>query len=367
VRIVHSSGHVDLALRAAREGIVLLKNDKKILPIKKNLKSIAVIGPNADSGRDQLGDYSPYRVITDIVTVLEGIKGKVSSGTKVTSVRGCDWLDGKGDEIGKAVDIAKKAELAVVVVGEGADSDGEGKDVASLDLTGSQEELVRAVYGTGTPTVVVLINGRPLSIRWIAENIPAVIEAWNCGERGGEAVADVLFGDYNPSGRLPITVPRHAGQLPVYYNHTATKETKMKSGYVDMSARPLYPFGHGLSYTEFTYGGLKIEPLEIRPGGEVRVSAEVENTGPLAGEEVVQLYLNDVLSSVSTPVKNLRGFEKVKLSPGGKQTVSFVLTPEHLSLLDRNVKRIVEPGRFEIMIGHSSDDIKLRGSFTVID
>ena len=365
VNIVHSQEHQDLALQAARESIVLLKNENNLLPLDKSVKSIAVIGPDADSDLDQLGDYSPYNIITDIITPLEGIKQKVSGSTRVEYVKGCNVLGTELNEIKKAQKAAKKADIAIVVVGESIESDGEGRDVGDLDLTGLQEELVKAVYETGTPTIVVLINGRPLSVRWISENVPAVIDAWNCGEKGGAAIADVLFGDYNPSGRLPVTVPRHVGQLPVYYNYMPTKAGKVKSGYKNMSGEPLYEFGYGLSYTRFEYSNMSITPKEIGAGGEVHVSFDVKNTGSRAGQEVVQLYIDDVISSVTTPVKELRGFKKITLNPGETKTVDFTLLPEHLTLLDRHVERVVEPGRFDVMVGHSSQDIRLEGSFEV--
>ena len=260
VKTVHSEAHRMLALQAAREGIVLLKNDGWTSPLDKNVKRIAVIGPNADAGRDQLGDYSPYNIITGLVSVRDGIQSKVSSTTTVEYVEGCHVLGDDLDEISKAVRAAKKADVAIVVVGESEKSDGEGRDVATLGLTGKQQELAEAVHATGTPVVVVLINGRPLATPWIAEHVPAIIEAWNCGEEGGNAVADVIFGDYNPSGRLSVTVPRHAGQLPVYYNYTARKEGTIKRGYIDLSGEPLYEFGYGLSYTSFEYSNLRITP-----------------------------------------------------------------------------------------------------------
>lgn len=367
VETVHCDDHRRLALRASREGIVLLKNDGDLLPLDKKVKRIAVIGPNADAGRDQLGDYSPYNIITDIVTVLDGIKSKVSSKTTVEYVEGCHIMGEELNEIDKAVSAAKKADVAIVVVGESEKTDGEGRDVATLELTGMQQDLVEAVHATGTPVIVVLINGRPLAIPWIAEHVSAIVEAWNCGEEGGNAVADVLFGDYNPSGRLPVTVPRHAGQLPVYYNYTARKAGTIKRGYIDLSGEPLYEFGYGLSYTSFEYSNLRITPDSIATAGTVLVEVDVENVGDRAGEEVVQLYINDVLSSVSTAVKELRGFEKIALEPGEKKTVTFTILPEHLSLLDRNLKRVVEPGEFEVMVGHSSKDIRLTGTFMVYD
>jgi len=373
--VTHTKADQELAHRVAREGIVLLKNSG-VLPLKKGLKKIAVIGPDADSPYSQLGDYTSRVVPQEIITVLKGVRRKVGTQTEVVYAKGCEVQGEDKSGFAEAERAAKGAELAIVVVGEsysrgerGLRTDGEGYDVASLDLTGVQEELVKAVHATGTPTVVVLINGRPLSVRWIAENVPALVEAWNPGERGGDAVADVLFGDYNPSGRLAITIPRHVGQLPAYYNSRPSKEYWTRGGwgrrYVDMKPTPLYEFGYGLSYTQFEYANLRVEPREIAPDGEVRVSVDVRNTGTRAGEEVVQLYLNDELASVSRAVKELRGFEKVPLKPGESRTVEFKLTAEDLSLLDRDLKRVVEPGTFKALVGRSAGDIKLTGSFQV--
>ncbi|MDD4109392.1 MAG: glycoside hydrolase family 3 C-terminal domain-containing protein, partial [Prolixibacteraceae bacterium] len=362
-----------LALQTAREGTVLLKNQGNILPLDRNqIKSIAVIGPNADNELNQLGDYTSRVILQDIVTVLDGIKAKVSSDTRITYVKGCEVIGDELDEISRAKSAARKADVAVVVVGEnqsGRKTNGEGYDVASLDLTGMQEDLIKAVHSTGTPVIVVLINGRPLSVRWTEENIPAILMAWNCGEQGGHAIADILFGDYNPDGRLPVTVPRHSGQLPVYYNMMPSKAYWIDKGwgtaYADMPATPLWDFGYGLSYTTFEYSNLVISPQTPGPGGEVMIKADIKNTGDREGAEVVQLYINDVISSVSTPVIELKGFEKVNLKPGEKKTVSFKLTPEDLSLLDENLRRVVEPGTFMVMVGSSSKDIHLKGEFAV--
>ncbi|MGI8745727.1 MAG: glycoside hydrolase family 3 C-terminal domain-containing protein [Bryobacteraceae bacterium] len=371
-RIGHSAQAQELALTAAREGIVLLKNEG-VLPLRKDVRRIAVIGPNADDKNNQLGDYSPKTVLHEIVTVLAGIRRMVPTAS-VTYARGCDVQGEDKSGFAKALQAAKNADVAVVVVGENqqgskAQTDGEGYDVASLDLTGVQEDLVRAVFETGTPTVVVLTNGRPLSTRWTAEHVPALVEAWEPGERGGQAVAEVLFGDYNPSGRLPITVPRHSGQLPVYYNSKPSKAYWVQHGwgrrYADMSAAPLYDFGYGLSYTKFEYSNLQISPKEIEPAGEVKISVDVRNVGKRAGEEVTQLYLTDVLSSVTRPVKELRGFEKVALGPGESRTVRFTLKPDDLAFLNQNLQRVVEPGAFRVMIGASSADIRLNGEFEV--
>ena len=369
VQVMHSQAHQDLALRAGREGIVLLKNEKNLLPLKKDLKSVAVIGPNADDVRNQLGDYSPKKVLQHVTTVIEGIKAVVSPQTKVTHVRGCEITGTDKSGFAEAVGAAKGADVAIVVVGErqhDRPTDGESHDVASLDLSGVQEDLIQAVFQTGTPTVVVLINGRPLSTRWTSEHVPALVESWEPGERGGEAVADVLFGNYNPTGRLAISVPRHSGQLPVYYNYKPAKTARMEAGYVDMPATPLYPFGYGLSFTKFEYGNLRVEPAEIHPGGEARVTLDVKNIGERAGVDTVQLYIHEQYAPVSTPVKQLRGFERVALNQGETKTVSLkLLTPEDLQLLDSDLHWRVVPGDFEIMVGKSSAEISLQGILKV--
>jgi beta-glucosidase len=361
--VVNSEEHKQLALQVAREGIVLLRNEKNILPLKRDLKSIAVIGPVADADLDQIGDYIPHNIPQDIVTPLEAIRTRVSGRSKVTYVKGCNVIGNDLNEINKAKDAARRSDVAIVVIGEAGNStNGEGRDVASLDLTGMQEELLMAVQSTGTPVIVVLINGRPLSVNYASEHSQAIVEAWMCGEQGGNAIADVLFGDYNPGGRLPVTVPRHSGQLPSYYNHSKTKEGK---NYIDMKGTPLYEFGFGLSYTTFEYSNLNISPSDIGPGGEIEVSLNIKNTGTLKGDEVVQLYLNDMLSSVATPVKELKGFSRVSLEPGETKPVNFRLLPEDLALLNANMRYEVEPGTFQVMVGSSSYDIKLKGEFEV--
>jgi beta-glucosidase len=378
IKVSHTQEHQDVALQVAREGIVLLKNENKLLPLKKDLKRIAVIGPNADHILNQLGDYTAHVVLQDIVTVLEGIKAKVSLKTEVVYVKGCSVLTTDYNEISKAAKTAKNSDLAIVVLGENSWSapnrtgtDGEGYDIVSLDLTGLQEDLLKAVYETRTPTVLVLINGRPLSIRWAAEHIPAIVEAWLPGEKGGYAVADVLFGDYNPSGRLPITVPRHVGQLPVYYNYMPSKlywiEHHWGKAYADMPASPLWEFGFGLSYTDFEYSNLQITPTETGPYGEIIISLDVENVGDRKGCEVVQLYISDIIATMSVPVKQLKGFEKISLDPKKKKRVEFKLTHEDFSILNEYLKWVVEPGTFEVMIGSSSKNIQLKGNFEVKD
>jgi beta-glucosidase len=374
--VSHTPQDVALALQAAREGTVLLKNHGNLLPLPKDVSPVAVIGPNAADARNQLGDYTPHTVLSKVVTILAGIRSKLPAGAEIRYAKGCDVLGGDRSGFAGAIEAARKSRVAIVVVGENEwqaqgrkGTDGEGYDSATLELTGNQEDLVKAVVETGTPTVVVLVNGRPLATRWIAEHVPALLESWISGEQGGQAVADILFGDYNPSGRLSITVPRHAGQLPVFYNYKPSKAHWLEHGwgkpYVDMDPGPLFVFGHGLSYTRFDYSNLHMEPQTGGPGDTVRVSVDVQNTGNRTGAEVVQLYLHVPVSSVTRAVQQLRGFRKVTLAPGEKQTVRMELGPEELSLLDRDMRWIVEPGKYEVRIGSSSKDIRQTGTFEI--
>lgn len=377
-QIRHTPESQAKALQVAHEGIVLLKNQNNLLPLNKNTRSIAVIGPNADDERNQLGDYVSDVILQDITTVLEGIRNKVGSGVSVEYVKGCNVVGNDLNEIRKAVSAAKRADVAVVVLGENEwqsegrkGTMGEGYDVATLELTGLQKQLIQEVTATGKPVIAVLINGRPLATPWIAEHVPAFLEAWCPGEKGGEAVADILFGDYNPDGKLPVTIPHHAGQLPVYYDYKPSKSYWLDKGwgnsYADMAKKPLYPFGFGLSYTNYSYSNLKISPESAGIAGSVEVQFTVENSGKTAGKETIQLYIRDVKSSVVRPVKELKGFKKIHLEPGEKKTVTFMLTPAELSMYDRDMNRIVEPGIFRVMIGSSSDDIRLEGSFEIND
>jgi beta-glucosidase len=323
-----------------------------------------------------LGDYTSRVILQNVTTVLGGLRERFGESVKIAYAKGCGILDEDRSGFVEAAKIARASDLAIVVLGESewlapeGGTNGEARDAATLELTGAQEDLLKAVHETGTPVLLVLINGRPLAIRWAAAHVPAIVEAWLPGEAGGRAVAEVIAGDYNPSGRLPVTFPRHAGQLPLYYNSRPTRAVPGKDKvtwreYVDLPGSPLYPFGYGLSYTRFEYGGLRVAPPEIRTGGEVKITAEIANAGDRAGEEVVQLYVRDVISSVTRPVKELRGFQKIALQQAAKATVEFTLTPDDLALLDKNLERVVEPGTFEVMIGASSEDIRLKGSFEV--
>lgn len=378
-QVVHSKQHQELALEAAKESIVLLKNDGNLLPLKKDLKSIAVIGPDANDAWSQLGDYSPSVVPHPMTSILDGVRQKLPQA-KILYAKGCDVIGGNKNGFTEAVQAARKAQVALVVVGEHPDNagkgnvpptDGEGYDVASLNLTGNQEALVKAIQATGTPVVLVLVNGRPLAIPWEAVHVPAIVEAWEPGERGGEAVADVLFGDYNPSGRLAITIPRDSGQLPVYYDYKPSKAYWIgkgwshNRGYVDMPGTPLYPFGYGLSYTQFRYSNLRIDPTQTNQGGTTKVTVDVQNTGSRPGTETVQMYLHEHYAPISLPVEQLRGFERVTLNPGETKTITMTIRPADLMLLDRDMLWRVAPGTFDVMIGSSSADIALRGSFKV--
>jgi len=396
--VFDTSAQRGLAHLLAQKSMVLLKNDGGLLPLDNSISSIAVIGPSADSARLLQGDYhypshleptfgaitegdlSPRpdggvnlaQYFTPTVTVLEGIKAKVSPQTKIYTARGCDVLGDSTDGFAEAVEAARKAKVAVVVVGdrsglaEGCTS-GESIDRADLGLPGMQQALVEAVVATGTPVVVVLTNGRPPALPWIATHVPAVIEAWLPGEEGGAAVADILFGDCNPAGRLPISLPVTVGQVPVYYNHKPSGgRTQWKGDYVGTSAKPLFPFGHGLSFTRFEYRNLDVTPRQVEATGTVRVRFDVINAGQRGGEEVVQLYIHDVLASVTRPVKELKGFKRITLDPGQRKTVCFELAASQLGFYDRQMVFVVEPGTIEVMAGSSSEDIRLQGTFEIV-
>ncbi|PCH68120.1 MAG: glycoside hydrolase family 3 [Bacteroidales bacterium] len=492
----HCKEFQDLALEAAHKSICLLKNENNLLPLSKNVKTIAVIGPNADEVR--LGGYSTRN--KKGITVLEGIKQLVGKNTKILYNEGVPlivkgqtipgtalftpdkkhhglkgeyfkgrepegeplltridsklnfdwpWSPAKGvpddhfsirwtgflkpfksfngwiglssddgvrmwinnilvvdnwqkgatnivtypmnfvagkeyklriemweggygarahltwnlkkTDMTPAIFLAKKADVAVVILGESRELVEENRDVATLDLQGRQLELIQAIQQTGTPVVCVLLNGRPLSINWIDRNVPAIVEAWFPGEAGGKAVADVLFGDYNPAGRLPVTFPKSAGQLPIYYNQKPSAIHR----YVTESDKPLYPFGYGLSYTTFKYSNLEIDSETITPKGTVKISVAVKNTGSVAGEEVVQLYLRDEYSSVTTATKSLKGFQRIALNPQETKTLTFELTPEELSIWNIDMKRVVESGKFIVLLGGNSADLQLKKTFTV--
>jgi beta-glucosidase len=369
--MIMNSAHRQAARRIAARSMVLLKNERETLPLSKSVKSIAVIGPLGDSQKDIIGSWSGDGNASDAVTLLDGIKEKVSSQTKVTYTKGCAVDGDSTNGFDAAVEAARAADVAIVAVGESAEMTGEASSRSSLDLPGRQLELVQAIQATGKPVVVVLMNGRPLSINWIAENSPAILETWFAGTEGGNAIADVLFGDVNPGGKLPVTFPRSAGQCPIYYNHKNTgrppdANNKYTSKYLDVSWTPLFPFGYGLSYTKFRLSNLQLSAQSIPANGQLTASVEVENVGQREGDEVVQLYLRDVASSVTRPVKELKGFERITLRPAEKRRVRFTLGPEQLGFYNRDMRFAVEPGEFKVYAGTNSQE-GLEASFSVIE
>ncbi len=315
--------------------------------------------------------FRPGPFFPPMVSVLEGIRSVASTDTEVLVARGCDISGESTEGFREAAEIARSADVAVVCVGgrSGLTPDctsGEFRDASDLGLTGVQQELVEAVVATGTPTVVVLINGRPFALPWIAEHVPAIIEAWLPGQEGGNAVADILFGKANPSGRLPVSLPRSVGQVPVYYNHkSGGGRSQMLGDYVDGSTTPLYPFGHGLSYTEFEYDNLVIDSETPSVDDVVQIAVDVSNVGTLAGEEVVQLYVNDAVASCTRPVKQLAGFKRVPIGPGEVHRVIFHLDLSQLGFFDPRLRFVVEPGSVRVMLGASSEDVRAEGEFVI--
>ncbi len=415
-----------LAKKIALKSMILLNNENNLLPLKKNMKSIAIIGPNANSIRNLFGDYtfisqfeasfadvstlgdldeetvSLYRdliesndkdaftrSIYNIKSILEAIKQKVSKSTKIYYAKGCEILEYDKKGFNEAIEIAKKAEVAILVMGgkSGMIKDctsGEFRDRTRLTLPGLQEDLVQEIYATGTPIVLVLINGRPLSIPWEKEHIPAILEAWLPGEQGADAVADVLFGDYNPGGKLPISIPRNVGQIPVFHNHKPTGNLSVVTwNYVEENTEPLFPFGYGLSYTQFEYSDLRINKPQVDINEEVEISLKVKNIGKLRGDEIIQLYFHDREATITRPIEELVGFKRITLEPGEIASIKFVISMKQLGFYNENMECIVEPGNIDVYVGsihsiHSSKqldlmtdllsqrDVKLKSQFKII-
>lgn len=387
--LIHTEASVNLAREIAEESIILLKNENNQLPLDvTKLKSIAVIGPNAD--QVQYGDYSATKDNASGVTILKGIMKLTNNKLKVNYAKGCDITGDDMSNIPAAVEAAKNSDVVVLVIGGtsstlsgigwGKDipndypTSGEGFDRTSLNPPGVQSELIQAIYKTGKPIVLIMIHGRAYSISWEKENIPAIIEAWYPGEQGGNAVASVLFGEVNPSGKLTVSVPKSAGHVPVFYNHKPSGRGFYKKpgslekpgrDYVFSSPDPLFPFGHGLSYTEFEYSDLQVQDATLDMNGEIKLSVKVKNSGKVIGKEVVQVYINDKISSVTTPIKVLKEFKKVEISPNEIVTVNFSIPINELGLWDKDMNYIVEPGEFEIMIGRSVEDIRVSKTISI--
>lgn len=395
VEVFETTEQRSLAREIAAKSMVLLKNNG-VLPLVKDMDKLAVIGPNADSGRNLLGDYAftamsefmnsnipekafsthsqrdaadPHRI--NVVTILEGIRSKVSPKTDLFYARGCDNLSTEDSGIAEAVAAAEKADAVILVLGDSsglmpACTCGETRDSANLRLPGVQEALAEAVLATGTPVVLVLVNGRPYAIPELAEKADAILEAWLPGEEGGAAVAEVLFGDVNPGGKLPMTFPRSAGQLPlVYHAKPSGKRSNWYGDYVDETVQPLFPFGHGLSYTQFEYSNLRIDPAKASPGEKVQISFQVQNSGEITGDEVIQLYTHQSYVSIPRPIKALAGYQRLTLEPGEAKQVTCHLPVNMLAFYGLDLKLRVEPGEVNVMVGSSSEDIRLSGSFEI--
>jgi len=345
-----------------RKSIVLLKNDGKVLPISKEVKKLGVIGPLADARREMIGSWSAAGDWKKAVTLLEGIKASVSPGTKVSYAKGSNINDDSTKYLAEALRVARESDVVILAVGEGAHMTGEAASRAYLNLPGLQERLVEEVQKTGKPLVLVLINGRPLTVTWINDHVPAVLETWFLGTQSGYAIADVLFGDYNPSGKLPVTFPRTVGQVPIFYNMKNTGRpldlsNKYTSKYIDESNDPLYPFGYGLSYTSFEYGPVTLNSTVLGSSDTLIVSTTVKNTGDREGVEVVQLYVKDEVGSITRPVKDLKGFERISLQPGESREVRFNISGRDLSFYRKDMTFGTEPGKFRVFIGTNSRDV----------
>ncbi|MEA1883449.1 MAG: glycoside hydrolase family 3 C-terminal domain-containing protein [Thermotogota bacterium] len=393
---LNSKEHRDIALKAAEKSIVLLKNEDNLLPLSAEIKKIAVIGPTAADGRNQLGDYSyPAHMeslmdkkeedhfgspapdfeesnfsVQSVVNVLEGINNHKPENLEVLYQKGCSVI-GDDADIEAAVQTASEADTVILCLGDKSGlipncTTGEARDSMTLELTGRQLELAKAILKTGKPVISVIISGRPYNLSIFEEGSKAILQAWLPGEEGGNAIAKALFGKFNPSGKLPISFPRHVGQIPVYYNHKASGQRSHWFGdYVDGSPKPLYPFGYGLSYTTFDYSDLSI-PKEIQSDmDEIDISFSIKNTGNYDGEEIVQLYVNDPAASVTRPVKELKGFGKVSLKQGEQKKLHFKLPVELLAFFNNEMKLVVEPGLYHIMIGQSSENIVLEQEITL--
>ncbi|KOP37646.1 beta-glucosidase [Flavobacterium sp. WLB] len=365
------------ALEVAEKSIVLLKNENQTLPISKSVKTIAFIGPMVKEYKANMGFWSVELPDVNydkwVVSQWDGLQNKVGKNTKLLYAKGCDITGDNKDGFAEAVETAKQADVVILSIGERHDMSGEAKSRSNINLPGVQEDLVKAIQATGKPVVVLINAGRPLIFNWTADNVPAIVYTWWLGTEAGNAIADVLFGDYNPSGKLPITFPREVGQIPIYYNHFSTgrpaKNEDSKnyvSAYIDLKNSPKFPFGYGLSYTKFDYSGLKLSSTKIKSSETIKVSFQLSNVGKVAGEEVVQLYLKDKFGSVVRPVLELRDFQKVKLNAGETKTIEFTIDKEKLSFYNDKLEWTAEPGDFEVLIGASSADIKLKSDFELV-
>ncbi|MDP4148593.1 MAG: glycoside hydrolase family 3 N-terminal domain-containing protein [Bacteroidota bacterium] len=370
-RVLNDPEHRKSARDMARKSIVLLKNQDQLLPLRTNVGKVAVIGPLAKAKMQMLGFWSTEWPDSDyIVSEWEGLRNKLGAENKLIYAKGCGIDDSSRANFGEAISAARQAYIVIVTVGESRDMTGEAKSRSNLHLPGVQEDLIRALYETGKPIVVLISAGRPLIFNWTADHVPAILYTWWLGDEAGNAIADVLFGDYDPSAKLPVSFPRAEGQIPIYYDHFNTGRPALndsdrfyRSAYNDLSIYPRFAFGYGLSYTSFRYSDLRLSSKSLGAGQKITVSFKLTNTGAYAGEEVAQWYLKDEVASLVRPVKELKGFSKVMLRPGESASVQFIIDQEKLSFYNRQLDWVAEPGTFELMIGSASDDIRLHSKF----
>jgi len=369
--LVLKKKHRDASRDVAKKSIVLLKNDKNLLPLDKSIKTIALIGPLANNKKDLLGPWHAQGNSKPVVTIMQGIK-KAVPNTKILYSKGCEINTANTDLFKEAVEAAKKADVIIAAVGEAKDMSAEAHSRADLDLPGVQKQLLKELKKTGKPIVVVLMNGRPLTINWTKNNIPAILETWFLGTEAGNAIADVLFGDYNPSGKLTVSFPHAVGQIPIFYNHRRVgrphlgpdDKNQFVSKYIDIPNDPLFPFGYGLSYTTFEYSDVNLSKKIITTEETITATVSITNTGKIKGKETVQLYIHDLFASVTQPIKKLIGFKQISLNPGETEKVSFNIKPSDLEMYNQAMEKVVEPGKFEVYIGTNSEDVKTAG-FTV--
>lgn len=370
--------HRKAARDIAAKSIVLLKNERQLLPLSKQTKTIAFIGPLVKEHKQNMGFWSVELPEVDydkhVISQWEGVQNKVGNTARLLYAKGCEIEGDNKDGFAEAIAVANQADVVILSIGERRDMSGEAKSRSNLRLPGVQEELIKAIQATGKPVVVLINAGRPLIFNWTADTVPAILYTWWLGSEAGNAIADVLFGDYNPSGKLPISFPREEGQIPIYYNHFNTgrparneNETNYVSAYTDLKNSPKFPFGYGLSYTSFEYSNLKLSKNKIKSTETIEASMTITNSGKVAGEEVVQLYLRDKVGSVVRPIIELKDFQKIKLNAGETKTIKFTINKEKLSFYNAALQWVAEPGDFDLMIGSSSADIRLKDTFELVD
>ncbi|HSN59934.1 MAG TPA: glycoside hydrolase family 3 C-terminal domain-containing protein, partial [Ferruginibacter sp.] len=370
---LNNPAHTKAAREVASKSIVLLKNENNLLPLSKNTKTIAFIGPLVKAVKQNKGFWDVEVPGVDsnfIVTQWEGLENKVGANAKLLYAKGCEIEGNNKDGFAEAVEVAKQADVVILSIGERRDMSGEAKSRSNINIPGVQEDLLAALLATGKPVVVLINAGRPLVFNYTADNAPAILYTWWLGSEAGNAIADVLFGDYNPSAKLTMTFPRNVGQVPIYHSYFNTgrpakneNDLNYVTAYTDVQNSPKYAFGYGLSYTSFAYSNLQLSSKKMTATGKIQVSVTITNTGKYAGEEVVQLYLRDRVGSIVRPVKELKDFAKIKLNAGESKTIQFIINKEKLSFYNQQVQWVAEPGDFDVMIGASSADIRLKDSF----